>query len=114
MRLAKNLNRPEEYNGFERWKEPVRLFVHLAAAYPRRVTLIRYADLLKDPVGNAARLRRTVGLDLFTQTPDFLERARDTGKAKDGNRYSVFRRANRMTNGGPRFRQELRMKSNEN
>jgi len=85
----KNLNRAEEYNGFERWKEAVRLFVHLAAIYPQRVTLIRYSEFLKDPVGNAAKLVQTVGLDFPTQTRYFLQRPHDAGKAQD--RYSVFR-----------------------
>lgn len=89
--LRKNLNRPEEFNGFERWKEAVRLFVHLAAAYPQRVTLIRYAELLRDPIENTARLFQTLGLDLPEQTRKFLERSRDIAKAKDSDRYSVFR-----------------------
>lgn len=88
--IRKNLNRPEEYNGFERWKEAVRLFVHLAGAYPRRVTLMRYRELLADPAAEAARLFGRVGLDFPEQTRAFLDRSRDPNCSVE-NRYSVFR-----------------------
>ena len=87
--ICKNLNRPEEYNGFERWKEAVRLFVHLAESQSERVTLIRYADLLANPVGKATMLFHKVGLDLSDQTRSFLEQSRNHDGSR--HRYSVFR-----------------------
>ena len=87
--IRKNLNRPEEYNGFERWKEAVRLFCYLAETQPERVTLVRYSDLLANPMEVTARLFQKVRLDFSEQTQSFLEQSRNHDGTK--NRYSVFR-----------------------
>lgn len=87
--LRKNLNRPEEYNGFERWKDATRLFVHLADASPDRVSLVRYSELLQAPQEVAARLFASIGLDYSAQTAAFVAASRRHDDS--ANRYSVFR-----------------------
>lgn len=87
--LRKNLNRPEEYNGFERWKDAARLFLHLADANPERVTLIRYSELLRAPHEAARSLFAAADLDYPEQTAAFVASSRQLDGSAD--RYSVFR-----------------------
>jgi hypothetical protein len=69
---SKNLGRPEEYYGFERWQWVTRQFLALAGEYPERFTLVRYEDLVLDPIPVVARLFSRCGLPLSAQTGEFL------------------------------------------
>lgn len=42
----KNLNKPEEYNGYVKWKEVTLLFLRLKKEYPNRVCLVNYSELI--------------------------------------------------------------------
>ena len=52
----KNAGKPEEFNGYEKWKEATRLFMRLHNRYPNRVHLLHYSRLLRDPVTETERL----------------------------------------------------------
>ena len=69
---SKNLGRPEEYYGFERWQWAARHFLALAEAYPGRFTLIRYEDLVLFPERVVSVLFAQCGLNLPAQTVEFL------------------------------------------
>jgi len=73
---SKNLGRPEEYYGFEKWKEVAELFLRLAGRYPDHFLLVRYAALNRDPAAGTARLFDFCGLDVEPQTTAFLEESR--------------------------------------
>lgn len=84
----KNQDRPEEWNGFEKWVEATRLFLELARSWPDRVQVVRYADLLARPEVVTRELFARVDLPLEQQTVDFL-RVSTTRHSDDP--YSVYR-----------------------
>lgn len=83
---SKNLDRPEEFNGYTRWKEANRLFEGLAARHAGRVRLIRYENLSAAPIGETEALFRFLDLPLEAPTRDFLASRRESDDP-----YSVFR-----------------------
>lgn len=85
---SKNANRPEEFFGFEKWKESARLFHALAAQYPQRVLMLPYSALLADPVTEAQRLCTFACLDFTEQMQQFLQASRGETKTDT---YSVYR-----------------------
>ena len=85
---SKNQGRPEEFYGFEKWKDSATIFLDLAARHPQRVRLVWYSDLLASPEESTEELFRFCDLPVGDQTRDFV-----TGKisgARDSD-YSVFR-----------------------
>lgn len=86
---SKNLGRPEEYFGFERWQWAARHFLALAESYPDRFTLIRYEDLVQSPRPVVANLFARSGLDLPQQTIEFLHASQEREYEHPD---SVFRR----------------------
>lgn len=86
--LKKNLNRPEEFNGYEKWKEASLLFHYLAKQYPERVMIIRYDALLMSPTVEVKRAFDFLGLDYTEQTNQFL----CGDECPDDDAYSVVRK----------------------
>lgn len=84
----KNQDRPEEFFGFEKWKEASEIFLRLTRQYPDRVLLLRYADLLRATRETVDKLFLFSGLTIGDQTEAFLE-GRIAGRADSA--YSVFR-----------------------
>jgi len=85
---SKNLDRPEEYNGYERWKEATRLFLRLEAQFPDRVHLLRYSALVNNTSVEVERLFTFCGLSVTEQTLAFLT-ASTTQMVGDA--YAVYR-----------------------
>lgn len=86
--LKKNLNRPEEFNGYDRWKEATMMFYYLARKYEGRVMLIRYDELLKEPIRWVRLMFDFLELQYTEQTEKFLVCAE--GNSEDT--YSVKRK----------------------
>jgi len=84
----KNLNKPEEFNGFEKWKEVTFLFLKLQKEYPKRFYLIQFENLLKETVAEVEKLFRFVGLELTEQTLDFIKASQSKHEPDS---YSVFK-----------------------
>jgi hypothetical protein len=85
--LKKNLNRPEEYNGYEKWKEASLLFHYLAKQYPDRVLLLRYDALLDNPIEMSQSSFEFLNLEYTEQTENYLTQ----NKKSDDDAYSVVR-----------------------
>lgn len=85
--MKKNLNRPEEFNGYEKWKEVTLLFQYLSKQYPDDVMVIRYDELLHDTENRVKKMFSFLSLDYTGQTDTFI---RGSAKA-DGDAYSVNR-----------------------
>ncbi|MCB1230173.1 MAG: sulfotransferase [Verrucomicrobiae bacterium] len=96
--LRKNLNRPEEFNGFEKWKEATTSFTALAEAFPERVILVEYRELLAEPETVARKLLEFCGLDFQSQTKHFLRDSREKRGEKE-DPYGVFRSHRRQDDG---------------
>jgi hypothetical protein len=84
----KNAGRPEEFNGYEKWKVATRIFMDLRDAYPDRVYLLHYSPLLTDPLTETGKLFDFLDLAVTGATLDFLKRSRSVD---DPSAYSVFR-----------------------
>lgn len=85
---SNNLDRAEEFFGFRRWMEAVRIFHDAAAKYPKRCIIVRYADLKSDPLTQTQRVFDFLGMDVCAQTRDFLLRSQ---REHDPNEYAVFK-----------------------
>ncbi len=70
---SKNLNLPEEYNGYEKWKESSFLFLELQKNYPDKVLVIEYSKLLHKPISTVEKLFNFTSLVFNQQTVNFLE-----------------------------------------
>ena len=86
--LKKNLNKPEEFNGFEKWKEAANTFIHLQSLYPERVYIQKYSDMLQNPLNASRNLFEFCGIEYTDVTADFV---RDSTSANNPDAYSVFR-----------------------
>ena len=85
---AKNQAQAHEFFGYEKWKEAALLFRRLAKAYPSQLLIARYADLLQDTAGETAKVFAHFGLEMTSQTTDFI--GSSTAETK-GDAYSVYR-----------------------
>lgn len=84
----KNDGKPEEFNGYEKWKEVVYLFLRLKEQYPNRFYLLNYSDLLSEPVLVVHKLFDFMKLDFAVQTMQFLQESRSRNVQ---NSYGVFK-----------------------
>lgn len=84
----KNLGRPEEFNGFEKWKEVANGFLDLQQRFPQRVYLLTYGALLSQPEPGVRQLFEFLGLDYGPATAQFLA---SSSAAADVDPYSVYR-----------------------
>ena len=84
----KNLNNPESFYGYEKWREAMLLFYDLKQRFEERVFVLNYALLAQDPFREVQALFRFLGLALTEQTEAFLSASR-VDKSKTP--YGVFR-----------------------
>lgn len=86
--FKKNLSKPEEFNGFEKWKQVTQLFIDLETNFPDRFYLLHYDDLLKNTGEEVENLFSFCGMQKGQETLDFLE---ESSNKNDSNAYSVFK-----------------------
>lgn len=84
----KNQGRPEEFNGYEKWKEVASRFQLLEKKYPERFFLLTYDELLQNPQTISERLFGFCGLKVLDQTKKFLAASK---KRQVDDRYSVYK-----------------------
>ena len=89
---SKNQNRPEEFYGFDKWREIAAAFLRFEAQYPKRFALVRYDELNRSPIAVTRGLFELCGLEVHAQVEEFLRLSKSR---HDADPYSVFRaRAN--------------------
>lgn len=84
----KNQNKPEEFNGFQKWKEVTLLFEELQKQFKQRFYLIEYYQLLNNPIEKAQELFCFCDLPYTEQTNTFIKKS-SSKEIKDA--YSVYR-----------------------
>ena len=84
----KNMNKEEEFYGYEKWKEAARIFLKLQNKYPNRVYILKYHQLLVDPLSKIQNLFDFCQIPLTKQTQTFL---RDSSIYSNSDTYSVYR-----------------------
>ncbi|GGF22687.1 hypothetical protein GCM10010954_21890 [Halobacillus andaensis] len=85
---SKNLFRPEEWYGFNKWKELTNLFLYMESKYPKKFKVVRYENLVRDTNNVIDDLFEFASLTKNSQTNDFI------GKSKSLHHedvYSVFK-----------------------
>ena len=69
---CKNEGRPEHFYGFYKWKEVTHLHLDLQDKYPDQVYIVKYEDLVDNPVLYTERIFDFTGLEYTKQTETFL------------------------------------------
>ncbi len=85
----KNLDKIEEFNGYEKWKEVARLFLKLEKAYPYRFKLVKYNDLLQNTEQVVKDLFAFINLEMDINTINFIQQSKQKN-IKDA--YSVYKK----------------------
>lgn len=84
----KNQNKPEEYNGFEKWKEVTKLFIRLEKEFPNQFMLVDYNDLLLDTEASVKEMFTFCQIPFTIETQEFITLAKETNNE---DAYSVFK-----------------------
>lgn len=95
----KNQSKPEEYFGFQKWKEVALLFKDLVHQFPTRFKLVHYSDLLADTQKETELLFEFLELEFSEQSRNFVESA-TTSSSDDS--YSVFKSKQGIENTTPK------------
>lgn len=89
-RLAtkKNEYKPENYFGYYKWKECIKMFVDMQQAYSDKFLIVRYEDLVTDAIKETKRLFSFANIAYTEQTERFIE---DSQNRTNSDAYSVYR-----------------------
>jgi len=85
---SKNQNRPEEFFGFDKWKESAEAFLRFEKKFPHQFSLVRYDELNRAPLETAKKIFRFSELEVCKQVEDFICKSKSR---HDPDPYSVFR-----------------------
>jgi len=85
----KNLDRSEEFNGYEKWKEVVLLFQKLKKQYPNRFCFVKYDALLTNTLEEVESIFNFCGIPLQDQTRSFLLQSTQINQE---DAYSVYKK----------------------
>ncbi len=85
----KNLDKKEEFYGYEKWKEVVFLFRKLQVKYPNRFYCVKYIDLLSDTESEVKNIFDFCDIEMSNQTIGFINTSQVINK---GDTYSVYRK----------------------
>jgi len=86
--FKKNQKLPENYFGFEKWKESALLFLDLKSRIPERVKIVNYSELRNDLYLQTQNLFDFMGIPLGQQTLEFLDASTDKDAKTE---YGVYR-----------------------
>ena len=84
----KNQNRPEEFFGFDKWKESTEAFLRFESQFPQQFLLVRYDELNRAPLDTTRKVFEFCDLKVSDQVDEFL---RASKSRHDSDPYSVFR-----------------------
>jgi Sulfotransferase domain len=85
---SKNQNKPEEFYGFDKWKESAEAFLRFEAQFPKQFFLVHYDELNSLPLQTTKKLFGFCGLNVCDQVQEFLVASKSR---HDTDPYSVFR-----------------------
>jgi hypothetical protein len=70
---CKNQGREENFFGYYKWKEVTHLYLDLKEKYPNKVYIVKYDELVDNPLTESKRIFKFTGLEFTGQTRSFLE-----------------------------------------
>ena len=85
---SKNQNRPEEFFGFDKWKESTLAFLRFENQFPQQFLLVRYDELNRTPLPTTKNIFDFCELKVCAQVEDFLVASKSR---HDSDPYSVYR-----------------------
>ena len=85
---SKNLNKPEEFNGFNKWLEVKNIHTKNFHNFPDRVIKIKYEDLKANPIRELKKLYKFCNLKWDIQVENFII---DSTTKHEKDSYSVFK-----------------------
>ncbi len=85
---SKNEFRPENYFGYYKWKEYIKLCAEMQKKYPENFIIIRYEDLYENALESAKDLFAFLKMPFTEQTQEFIKKSQS--KTVDSV-YSVYR-----------------------
>lgn len=83
----KNEGLPENFYGYEKWKEAAHIFEKVNRLYPDRVHLINYSDFIANPKDETHKMFDKLNIPIHQQVIEFLSISNSETKGP----YSVFR-----------------------
>ena len=84
----KNLDKKEEFNGFNKWKETALLFERLSTMYPERFYLIQYSDLLHNTTSAFEGVLNHLNLEMQENMMSFIDETKKPSINKNDS-YSI-------------------------
>lgn len=96
--------RPEEYFGFHKWKEAVKIFLNLSEWYPEKVKILKYEDLVTNLHQEVTSIFSFLNIKIEKQTRDFLDKSTSHHNIND---YSVFKGNKRTDDWKDELNQEI-------
>jgi hypothetical protein len=85
---SKNQNKPEEFYGFDKWKESTEVFLRFKSQFSQQFLLVRYDELNGAPLDITRKVFEFCGLKVSDQVEEFLSASKSR---HDPDPYSVFR-----------------------
>lgn len=85
---CKNQCKEENFFGFYKWRESTNIFIDLEATFPDRVRVVRYEDLIQNPISITESLFHFIDLQFGEQTRCFLH---ESSSRHTDNPYSVYK-----------------------
>ena len=79
---------PNQYFGYEKWKETTILFERLNEKYPSNFIIVKYSKLLSNAEKEIIKLFGKLDLEVFDATIDFIGRS---SSLNFDDSYSVFK-----------------------
>lgn len=92
----KNQALEENWYGYARWKQLADLFLSMEDMYAGRCKIVRYEDLVAEPLGTIRALFRFAGLEVTPQTSHFINASTSRD---DGDPYGVYRHSRHSDRG---------------
>lgn len=89
LAARKNEYKPENYFGYYKWKECLKMFADMRELYPKQFIVVRYEDLVSNPIKETKHLFCFSGIPYTTQTEQFII---DSKSKTNNDVYSVYRK----------------------
>lgn len=105
--VSKNEFRPENYFGYYKWKEWIKLNVEMQKMYPNRFITIRYEDLKDRAIEVTKQLYAFLHMPFTSQTETFIN---DSQSKTVDSIYGVYRDKNRKSKRQVYLPQEIKIK----
>ena len=85
---AKNQGRPEEYFGFDKWKESAEAFIKYKNTFPGNFLLVRYDQLNDNPIAVTETIFEFCELEFCSNVKEFIAKSQ---AVHEDDPYSVYR-----------------------